>query len=244
MTTREEWFKHLYILTDEDDLAAGRRHKVYIEGTSPNLKRQIRAETIAEITNILDLWLHECTIKLQQLQKEDKNHKGHQSDSYRKGHEAAYDSLHKELAAWIIELKLHIRSLQSPPLSDQEKKDIAKSVKEIKEGKCKVIPSNVDNATYLTLFDEKDINVLQIDAYILEEDSFKNESQRIIIKRIVGRGGIIRWAILKGDLAFSKSSKHFELSPMPSSRTDGWIADHRFSTAQSAFDFWNANKKV
>jgi len=52
-----------------------------------------------------------------------------------------------------------------------------------------------------------------------------------------------KWAITKtGYAAFSKKHKAFVIEPIPSSRTDEYLDDTRFNTAQDALDFWeNAN---
>lgn len=50
------------------------------------------------------------------------------------------------------------------------------------------------------------------------------------------------WAICHGDrMCFSKSECDFIWESMPSGRSDEFIADTRFATAEEAFDFWREN---
>lgn len=50
------------------------------------------------------------------------------------------------------------------------------------------------------------------------------------------------WAIVDGGLRINRKTKVWEYEPLPSSRTDEWIADHCF-TLTEAQDFIDKNMK-
>ncbi len=54
-----------------------------------------------------------------------------------------------------------------------------------------------------------------------------------------------KWAIRRGSSVMNKKTGQFEYEPLPSSRTDKWLKDHRFNNYTSAFNCFAAfyNKK-
>lgn len=61
----------------------------------------------------------------------------------------------------------------------------------------------------------------------------------IFIELAYGRDNIERWKIMLGGIScLSKKYKEFEVEPQPSSRTDEYLKDHRFDSAEEALEFW------
>jgi len=78
---------------------------------------------------------------------------------------------------------------------------------------------------------------------------YDEESQRsVTLAQIRGTGCVVRWAIKQGSECLNKVPVRggyymFSTEPLPSSRDDDYYQDHRFATADEAYDFWMAKRR-
>lgn len=74
--------------------------------------------------------------------------------------------------------------------------------------------------------------------YLLQEISIISN---ITLAQRPGMYGI-KWSINRGNnVSLNNQTREFEIEPIPSSRSDDFINQHRFNSAQEALDFWNKN---
>lgn len=70
-------------------------------------------------------------------------------------------------------------------------------------------------------------------------------SDNVQIQAKLQRDKSIKWAVVSSSgFVFSKELKCFEYEPMPSSRTDEFLADTRFGSAEEAYYFYIENRDV
>jgi len=80
------------------------------------------------------------------------------------------------------------------------------------------------------------ISDLPVQAYLLGEI----QRDRVLLERVPSREGD-RWAIRAWGSCLTRDG-HWEIEPMPSSRTDAFLARCRYATPEEALQVWTSRK--
>lgn len=72
----------------------------------------------------------------------------------------------------------------------------------------------------------------------------EHDAYRLVeLQRRDGRYGAIRWSVNMRGRCLSKKTLDWEWEPLPSSRTDEFLSECRFDSAEEAFSAWRSARE-
>lgn len=80
------------------------------------------------------------------------------------------------------------------------------------------------------------LSALPVQEYILYQGNITN----VVLRRQPQRHGADKWSINTGNNVIDKALGQWILEPMPSNRTDEFIRDCRFDSAEEALAYWQS----